>query len=310
MNETIVAVYDTAAHAEQAVADLLAANVPQSAINRHAAEGSYSPNSLAVSTRSTGETGGFWSNLFGGSSDDHGVYDRTLESGGNVVSVATIPDHDYESVMTILEKHNPVDIDERAATYGTSSSTGMTTGAATVGTMAADTVATNTMATGTMSSGSAMTGAAYAGGTVEQGGTIQLAEEQLAVGKRLVNRGGTRVRRYVVETPVQESVSLHEEKVTLERRPVTDGRPVTDADFTDKTIELTETAEEAVVSKTARVVEEVALGKTATDRTETVRDTIRKEEVEIEQIPGTATRTGTTYTGTTTSGTTSGTTKI
>ena len=304
MNETIVAVYDTAAHAEQAVADLLAANVPQSAINRHAAEGSYSPSSLAVSTRPTGETGGFWSNLFGGSSEDHGVYDRTLESGGNVVSVATIPEHDYESVMTILEKHNPVDIDERAATYGTSSSTGMTTGAATVGTMAADTVATNTMATGTMSSGSAMTGAAYAGGTVEQGGTIQLAEEQLAVGKRLVNRGGTRVRRYVVETPVQESVSLHEEKVTLERRPVTDGRPVTDADFTDKTIELTETAEEAVVSKTARVVEEVALGKTATDRTETVRDTIRKEEVEIEQIPGTATRTGTTYTGATTSGTT------
>ncbi len=309
MNETIVAVYDTAAHAEQAVADLLAANVPQSAIHRHAAEGSYSPSSLAVSTRPTEETGGFWSNLFGGSSEDHGVYDRTLESGGNVVSVATIPEHDYESVMTILEKHNPVDIDERAATYSASSSTGMTTGTATVGTMAADTVATNTMssgtmATGTMSAGTAMTGAAYAGSTVEQGGTIQLAEEQLAVGKRLVNRGGTRVRRYVVETPVQESVSLHEEKVTLERRPVTDGRAVTDADFTDKTIELTETAEEAVVSKTARVVEEVSLGKTATDRTETIRDTLRKEEVEIEQIPGTATTTGTTYTGTTTSGTT------
>ena len=152
-----------------------------------------------------------------------------------------------------------------------------------------------------MSSG---TGAAYAGGTAEQGGVIQLAEEQLAVGKRLVNKGGTRVRRYVVETPVQESVNLHEEKVTLERRPVTDGRPVTDADFTDKTIELTETAEEAVVSKTARVVEEVALGKTATDRTETVHDTLRKEEVEFEQIPGTATTTGTSYTGTTTSGTT------
>jgi uncharacterized protein (TIGR02271 family) len=96
------------------------------------------------------------------------------------------------------------------------------------------------------------------------------------------------VRRYVVETPVEESVTLHEEKVTLERHPVTDGRPVTDADFTDKTIELTETAEEAVVAKTTRVVEEVSLGKTATDRTETIRDTIRKEEVEIEQLPGEA----------------------
>ena len=280
------------------------------------------PANTSVSTRRTEETGGFWSSLFGGSSDDHSVYDRTLESGGNVVSVSTIPEHDYESVMTILEKHNPVDIDERAATYSTSSS--MTTGAATgaamgmtgadmttantmsAGTMSAGTMGTGAMSTSTMSTGmtasTGMTGAAYAG-TVEQGGTLQLAEEQLAVGKRLVNRGGTRVRRYVVETPVEESVSLHEEKVTLERHPVTDGRPVTDS-FSDRTIELTESAEEAVVSKTARVVEEVQLGKVATDRTETVRDTIRKEEVEIEQLPGTATTTGTVHTSTTVSGTT------
>ena len=313
MSETIVAVYDTAAHAEAAVSDLLAAKVPQSAISRHAAEGSYSPASTSVSTRRTGaeETGGFWSNLFGGSSEDSSVYDRTLQSGGNVVSVSTIPEHDYEAVMTILERHNPVDIDERAATYSSSTmatggAIGAAAGMASTGTMSTGTMATGTMSSGTMSSGmttsSGMTGAAYAG-TVEQGGTIQLAEEQLAVGKRLINRGGTRVRRYVVETPVEESVTLHEEKVTLERRPVTDGRPVTDASFTDKTIELTETAEEAVVSKTARVVEEVALGKTATERTETVRDTLRKEEVEIEQIPGTASTTSTTYTGATVSGT-------
>ena len=169
------------------------------------------------------------------------------------------------------------------------------------GTMGTGAMSTSTMSTG-MTASTGMTGAAYAG-TVEQGGTLQLAEEQLAVGKRLVNRGGTRVRRYVVETPVEESVSLHEEKVTLERHPVTDGRPVTDS-FSDRTIELTESAEEAVVSKTARVVEEVQLGKVATDRTETVRDTIRKEEVEIEQLPGTATTTGTVHTSTTVSGTT------
>ena len=90
-----------------------------------------------------------------------------------------------------------------------------------------------------------------------------------------MNRGGTRIRRFVVETPVEESVSLHSEKVTLERRPVTDGRPGTDS-FSDKTMEMTESAEEAVVSKTARVYEEVGLRKEATDRVETVRDTVRK----------------------------------
>ena len=285
-DETIVAVYDTPAHAELAVQDLLAAKVPQSAISRHTAEGSYSAGAPSVTTRRPEDQAGsgFWSSLFGGASDDHPVYDSTLQSGGTVVTVSTIPEHDYESVMSILESHKPVDIDERMASYaGTSStSSAMMSGAAAL--------STTPVATGLTSSAGMASTASYNTGasTVGQGGTIQLAEEQLAVGKRLVNRGGTRVRRYVVETPVVESVTLHEEKVTLERHPVTDGRPVTDADFTDKTIELTETAEEAVVAKTARVVEEVSLGKTATDRTETIRDTVRKEEVEIEQIPGEA----------------------
>jgi uncharacterized protein (TIGR02271 family) len=298
-NETIVAVYDTVAHAEQAVNDLLAANVPQSAISRHAAEGVYSPASTSVTTRRPEDEAGsgFWSSLFGGSSDDHAVYDATLQSGGNVVSVATVPEHDYDAVMAILEKHNPVDIDERAATYGSTTATASTAVPLEVmapgsmmatGMAGSDLVGSDIRASAPLAATSASTAT-----TAEQGGVIQLAEESLAVGKRLINRGGTRVRRYVVETPVEESVTLHEEKVTLERHPVTDGRPVTDADFTDRTIELTETAEEAVMSKTARVVEEVSLGKTATDRTETIRDTVRKEEVEIEQIPGTTTTSST-----------------
>jgi Domain of unknown function (DUF2382) len=58
-----------------------------------------------------------------------------------------------------------------------------------------------------------------------------------------------------VENPVEEQVTLQGEKITIDRRPVTGGQPV--AEFTDKTIEMTETNEEAVVSKTARVTEEV-----------------------------------------------------
>ena len=109
----------------------------------------------------------------------------------------------------------------------------------------------------------------------------------------MVNRGGTRIRRFVVETPVEQNITLHDERVILERRPVTDGRPVTDS-FSDKTIEMRESAEEAVVSKTAHVYEEIGLRKEATDRVETVRDTVRKEEVEVEQVPGSTTTTTTT----------------
>jgi stress response protein YsnF len=74
-----------------------------------------------------------------------------------------------------------------------------------------------------------------------------LAEESLAVGKRAVSGGTTRVRRYVVETPVEEQVALQDEKVVVDRRPVTGGQPV--ATFTDKIIEMTETHEEPVISK-------------------------------------------------------------
>lgn len=114
---------------------------------------------------------------------------------------------------------------------------------------------------------------------------IPIVEEELVVGKRAVNQGGVRVYRRVVEVPVEESVNLREEHVTMERHAV--NRAVTDTDaFRDRTIELTETAEEAVVGKNARVVEELLVGKTSSQHTEMVRDTVRKTEVEVEEIPG------------------------
>lgn len=122
---------------------------------------------------------------------------------------------------------------------------------------------------------------------------IPIVEENLVLDKRTVNQGGVRVFRHVVEIPVEASIGLREEHVTMERRPV--NRAVTDMDtaFGDRTIELTETAEQAVVSKNARVVEELLVGKTATERTETVRDTVRHTEVDVEEIPGTANTTDT-----------------
>ena len=114
---------------------------------------------------------------------------------------------------------------------------------------------------------------------------IPIVEEELAVGKRTVDQGGVRVYRRVIEIPVEESINLREEHVVIERNAV--DRPVTDADLAlqgDQTIELTETAEEAVVGKTAHVVEEVIVRKTASERTEYIHDTVRRTEVEVEEI--------------------------
>ncbi len=309
-HETIVAIYDTAAHAQAAVRDLEAANVPASDISQHAKEGSMTGTSR--STESVHEKG-FWATLFGGEPDhDTAVYGQSINSGATVVTVKVASDR-YDEAAAILDKHDPIDIDERSSQYGLANASaatptgyvghaGMTDtasglhdgkveparGATEAGAIGASGLAPAPAMNAT--AGHATTGlGAKAEGLVEgaEGNTLQLAEEFLNVGKRAVRGGTTRIRRYTVEKPVEENVSLHNERVVLDRRPVTEGRVLANADFTDKTISMTEMNEEAVVSKTARVVEEIGLRKEASDRVETVRDTLRKDDVEVEQVPTT-----------------------
>ena len=95
-HQTIVAVYDTAAHAELAVQDLLAAKVPASAIERHTQEGTYAGGAGGVPER---KSGGFLSNLFGtGDHADASTYGDSLAKGGTVVTVSGIPDAEFESI--------------------------------------------------------------------------------------------------------------------------------------------------------------------------------------------------------------------
>ena len=121
---------------------------------------------------------------------------------------------------------------------------------------------------------------------------IPVVEEELRVGKREVEKGGVRITNRVTETPVEEEVRLREEHINVERRPV--DRPVTDVDnaFQAGTIEVTETAEEAVVAKNARVVEEVVVNKDVQERTETVRDTLHRTDVDVQQVEGETKRRG------------------
>lgn len=119
---------------------------------------------------------------------------------------------------------------------------------------------------------------------------IPIVEEQLRVGKREVNRGTARVRSYVEEVPVHETVNLREEHVNIERHPVDQSLSSADLDksalFQDRTIEVTETAEEAVLAKEARVKEEVVVSKTATEHTEEINDTVRRTNVDIDRGTG------------------------
>jgi stress response protein YsnF len=158
----------------------------------------------------------------------------------------------------------------------------------------------------------------------EEGDTMimPVVEEVVVVERRLILKEEVRIRRVRSTEHHRETVMLRTQEAVItrteagpqsggkaagssdpanlspeqssERRPVTDGRPVTTADFAERVIEATETGEEAVINKIARVVEEVVLRKEDAERIETVRDTVRHHEVEIEEIPAaetTATRT-------------------
>jgi uncharacterized protein (TIGR02271 family) len=114
---------------------------------------------------------------------------------------------------------------------------------------------------------------------------IPVIEEELQVGKREVETGAVRVHTQITEKPVEEHVTLREEHVKVERHPV--NRDVTQSDlanFKEGDINVTTRAEEAVVAKQARVVEEVEIGKTVSEREQTVRDTVRRTDVEVEEI--------------------------
>ena len=129
--------------------------------------------------------------------------------------------------------------------------------------------------------------------SAERKGTIEVVEEEFEVGTRKVALGGVRATSRVVETPVEKTVTLHEESVEAERKRVDRKLSPQEADaaFEGKTLEMTETAERVEVSKEARVVEEVNLAKRVSEREETVHGTVRRTEVDVEEI-GSAVRPG------------------
>ena len=122
---------------------------------------------------------------------------------------------------------------------------------------------------------------------VDDEARLDVVEERLQIGKREVNRGGVRVRRVVSETPVEEQVTLRDETIDVDRRTVDRPLDGNEGDlFTEKTYEFSETDEEAVIAKEARVVEEVVVDKSVEERTQTVSDTVRRTDVEVEQLSG------------------------
>src|SRR5204862_4020329 len=122
-------------------------------------------------------------------------------------------------------------------------------------------------------------------------GTARPAEEeQLQAGKRTVSRVTVEARTAVSEQRAEERIPLEEEHAKVTRRDA--NRPVQPGEdpFKERTVEVRETAEEPVVSKTARIVGEVEVGKEHKQHVETVGDTVRRTKVEVESNKDAAVR--------------------
>ncbi len=262
--EKIVTLFDTAEHADAAKRNLEMAGFSADDISLA------SKQSMGEGEQTLREPG-LWHRLFGGDIEQHEatVYGNTVDSGGVVLTLRA-PEADVPKAMGILNAHNAVDVENRAVEHGL---------------IDAKANAAPPAAAAPAPKVAAAAAAAVSAGNRDE--VLRLAEEQLNVGKRLVQEGTTRIRRFVTEKPVEAQVTLHEEHAEVVRRAAANPESLQDVDWGDKTIEVTETAEEAVVSKTAHIAEEVVVSRSGSDHVETVRDKVRRQQVEVDKVPAT-----------------------
>ena len=269
--QTITAFFDSRADATNAVEKLAEAGITRTSIRLLPEQEGLSGSAVASPYDYERDEKGFWATL--GDmlipEEDRATYSEGMHRGGTTV-IVTVDEAHVERAADILEEHGSVNMDEREESWRQEGWSGYRFAAggsgSAVGTSAVD--------------------VPLAAGTSDRAGTqrIPIVEEKMRVGKRQVEGGRVKVRSYVVETPVEEQVSLRQETVHVERRPV--DRELSDATdanaFRDRTIEVEERDEEAVVSKEARVKEEVVVSKKVEQRTQTVSDKVRRTEVDID----------------------------
>jgi uncharacterized protein (TIGR02271 family) len=255
----IIAVFDSQADARRAREELISLGLRDEQVN-------IVDQSTQERTEETtsGNRTGFWAHvkeLFI-PDEDRATIDESIRRGGYVLS-ATVSDEHADEVTRRLEALGAVDLEQREAEW-----------------RAAGWNAPQPAAR--------VEASALEGSRAEaESERIPVVEERLRVGKREVNRGGVRVRSYIVEEPVHEDVLLREERVEVERRPVNQtARPVAKGSPEDllqeRTVELEETAEQAVIGKEAVITEEVRVRKAAEEHVERIDETVRHTEVDVE----------------------------
>jgi uncharacterized protein (TIGR02271 family) len=109
---------------------------------------------------------------------------------------------------------------------------------------------------------------------------VTRSEEELQVGKRQVEAGSVRLRKWVESEPVDVDVELQRETARVTREQV--DQPVSDAEFGEDEVEVPLRAEEPVAQKQVVAKEKIGVEKDVETTTKTVSDEVRKERVDVE----------------------------
>ncbi|MFD2998872.1 DUF2382 domain-containing protein [Pontibacter toksunensis] len=256
--QTVIGIFDYGVDAQMAAQQLMSNGIPEEKIdiavrgakdNRDTTASTTAdrPNPTASTTANTNRTdndSSFFGSLFG-DNEDRNKYSEVAQHGSIVTVHAETKDQAHRAAE-LLDKFGAIDVDERAEKYKS--------------------MPREKRAQWINSS-------------------IPVVQEEMKVGKREVETGGVRLRSRIIEKPVEEHLRLREEHVRVERNAV--NRPASEKDlatFKDSSKEFIEHAEVPMVDKQARVVEEVNIGKQTTTRDETIRDTVKKQDVDIDKI--------------------------
>ncbi len=257
MAKTIVGLYDDRATARRALDDLKDRGFGEDHL-RFASREKGSRFDFEVDADDFGTPDAF--SGYGIPNDEAGFYAEGLRRGGAII-IARVHDGDAETAAEIMARHNPVRYEDRKDEYLYQEAEPY---------KEKEMVAERER---------------YADQTAAR---LKEIEEHMKIGKREVVRGGVRVHKYVETDIEQETLRLREEHIDVDRTRVDRALSPEEADaaFKEETVELTETDEEAVVSKEARVVGEVAVGKDVSYREETVGGEVRATRVEVERTGG------------------------
>jgi uncharacterized protein (TIGR02271 family) len=115
------------------------------------------------------------------------------------------------------------------------------------------------------------------------------SEEEVSFGTTQRETGRARLRKYIVEDQVTQTVPVRREEVRVEREPITDanvGDATSGPDLSEEEHEVTLHAEEAVAQKRVVPKERVRLDKDVTTEQQQVTETARKEQVDVLDAAG------------------------